>query len=107
MSSDGGAAERPWATSLVAVGFFVTAAVLGLMSMAGSSRPDGLERVAIDNSISLDGAPVHPGRLADYAVPWWDGVASGAAAAAIGIALCAGAGWAVFRLVLRGAATAG
>lgn len=104
--SDEGSAVRPWATSLVAVGFLVTAAVLALMSMAGSSRPDGLERVAIDNSISMGETPVHAAQLADYAAPWWDGAASGAAAAMLGIAVCAAVGWAVFRLVLGGVATA-
>lgn len=56
--------------TLLVVGLLLAAAVAGVLSFYASSEPDGLERVATDNSLSPEEAP-HPmadSPLADYGV---------------------------------------
>ena len=63
----------------------------GVLSLAASSQPDGLERVAGDLGFAVTGpgSILHGSPLADYALSGLDGSLSGSAAGLIGLVLTA------------------
>ncbi len=66
-------------------------ATAGVLSLAASSQPDGLERVAGDLGFAVTGpgSILHGSPLADYAVSGLDGSWSSSTAGLVGLALTA------------------